>query len=123
MAGTTYLIDTENPGGWNWHKYAYKFTEEDTLILVAYPNSKRQITYDSLEKIVESRCKVKLMRVTQSSKEVFNFQLVTELALIVAANPVDTKYTIISSDKAFDSAMTFLKQKGYNTSKEELVDT
>lgn len=105
------IVDTENVGSVVF-KNLNMFTKEDTIILMETPNS-MPLRYSTVCKLLKTKAKIEYQDILDNEtgvKNALDFKIVA-LATEILCTRKKVFITIISEDKGYDSAISYLKDK------------
>ena len=100
----TILVDYENVHGCHGLKGADALNEKDTLIIF-YSNSCEKIRYDAMQKIRESGCGFRVIKLKEAGKNALDFYIAAECGRI--SEQGEREIAIISNDKGFQAVIDF----------------
>lgn len=82
-------------------------------VILFYSEKADKISIGLHRRILESKAVFEYRKAEVGLKDALDFQLVTYLGFLVAANAKET-YVVVSNDKGFDSAASFWRRQGYD---------
>lgn len=105
-----YLVDTENPGGFNTVEDLLKKTDEEKChILLFYSDNTSKLAPSMVERMLEADC-VRLIRVG-TGKNSLDFCLISIAGYLCAKHP-KASYVILSDDHGYDNAIRMWQDAG-----------
>ena len=110
-----FLIDTENVGKKGFEELEGKLNQTDYLV-VAHNTTHGNLSHTIATAIEKSGASIRMISFHDSGKNAMDFTLVAQLGLLIASEGKCAKYYLISKDKGYQAAVTFLKAQGYDIS-------
>ncbi|MGN1023185.1 MAG: PIN domain-containing protein [Lachnospiraceae bacterium] len=105
-----YLVDTENPGGFNTVEDLLKKTaEEKCRIILFYSDNTSKLAPSMVERMLEADC-VRLIRVG-TGRNSLDFCLISMAGYLCAKHPKAT-FVILSDDHGYDNAIRMWQDSG-----------
>ena len=112
-----YLVDTENIGT-QWLDFVAKVEAGDTFVFF-YTSNSMAYTMDALAKLTSKRVMIDFVK-CETGHNSLDFHLIADLGLRIAEAPEEA-YIIISRDTGFDSAVEYMRSKGFSVKRDSPV--